>query len=374
MVAWSENWLPDVFECNIKETGQRYRYNVSNTVDEVTGKWRLVEGGGGDLENYYNKTEIDTAFDNAKTDWEKYTDDAIEVLKDDAGKAVDALPTFNDGVITYYKDGEEHTTTDVNTWFYYTEDDVLKQTKFVEGVAKTITSGGGVDFDAYVKKEDGASGVTFEDVAHPLWTDVDKAIKGIIAKVEYIKPEITAFTSDADAIYEIGQKLSSIVFNWTLNKDVTSQTLTDTTIADETARTATYDTELSANKTFTLTVSDGQNSASKQISVAFRNKIYFGGASEPTDYDSAFILGLAKNQFATSTKGSYSANVGSGEYGYIAYPKSFGKISTVWVGGFEYEVVNCGDVLFTNASDFSSAYSVVRMARPSLGSIVMEVK
>lgn len=374
MVDWSENWLPDVFECNVKETGQRYRYNVSNTVDEVTGKWRLVEGGGGDLENYYNKTEIDTAFDNAKTDWEKYTDDEIAKLNTDKAIACDEKPTYDSGTITYIVNGEEKTTEDESIWFYYTEDEVLKQTRFIEGVEKTITSGGGVDFDAYVKKEDGAGGISFEDSEHPLWTDVDKAIKGLIAKVEYIKPEITEFTSDAEAIYEIGQRLSSIVFNWTLNKDVTSQTLTDTTVADETVRTATYTTELSANKTFTLTVSDGQNSASKQISVAFRNKIYFGGASEPADYDSAFILGLAKNQFATSTKGSYSANVGSGEYGYIAYPKSFGKISTVWVGGFEYEVVSCGDVLFTNASDFSSAYSVVRMVRPSLGSIVMEVK
>lgn len=373
MVAFSENYLPDVFECNVKEDGKRYRYMRSNAVDEVTGKWRVVGEGGGDLENYYTKAEMDTAFEGAKADWEKYTDDAIEVLKDDAGKAVDALPTFNDGVITYYQDGVEHTTTDVNTWFYYTEDDVLKQTKFVDGVAKTITSGGGVNFDAYAKKEDGGVGLKFEDASHPLWTDVDKAIKGLIAKVEYVKPEIKSFTKSVADVFEIGATVSGIDFAWTLNKDVTAQTLTDCTVTPE-DRSATYGTDLKTTKTFTLTVSDGENSASKSVSVSFQNKIYCGGAAEPTDYDSAFVLGLATSKFATAKKGTYSANVGAGQYGYIAYPKSMGQITSVYIGGFETTVENCGDISFTNASGGNAVYNIVRTSRQGLGSISMEVK
>lgn len=45
MVAYSENYLPEVFECNVKSTGERYRYNVNNEVLEGLGKWRLVLGG-----------------------------------------------------------------------------------------------------------------------------------------------------------------------------------------------------------------------------------------------------------------------------------------------------------------------------------------
>lgn len=373
MVDFSEKYLPPVFECNVIETGKRYRYNVSNAVDPETGKWREVGEGGADLQNYYTKSEMDTAFENAKTDWEKYTDDAISVLKDDAGKAVDALPTFNDGVITYYQDGEAHTTKDVNTWFYYTEDDVLKQTKFVDGIAKTITSGGGVNFDAYAKKEDGGVGLKFEDASHPLWTDIDKAIKGLIAKVEYIKPEIKTFTKSVSDVFEKGAKVSSIDFAWTLNKEVTTQTLTDCTVeADD--RSATYDAELGSSKTFTLTVSDGENSASKSVTVSFQDKIYSGGAVEPDDYDSAFILGLANSKFATAKKGSYSANVGAGQYGYIAYPKSMGQITSVYIGGFDTTVENCGDISFTNASGGNAVYNIVRTSRQGLGSITMEVK
>lgn len=46
MVAFSENYLPNVFECNVKDTGERYRYNVNNADVEGLGKWRLVTGSG----------------------------------------------------------------------------------------------------------------------------------------------------------------------------------------------------------------------------------------------------------------------------------------------------------------------------------------
>ena len=60
MAAYNENYLPDVFECNVIEDGNRYRYNRTNIVDETLGRWRLVEGGGGaELIDYYKKTEID---------------------------------------------------------------------------------------------------------------------------------------------------------------------------------------------------------------------------------------------------------------------------------------------------------------------------
>lgn len=42
MVAFSENYLPAVYECNVIDTGKRYRYMTTNTVDQVLGKWREV--------------------------------------------------------------------------------------------------------------------------------------------------------------------------------------------------------------------------------------------------------------------------------------------------------------------------------------------
>lgn len=64
MAAFNENYLPDVFECNVIEDGNRYRYNRTNIVDETLGRWRVVESGGGaELIDYYKKTEIDELLD-----------------------------------------------------------------------------------------------------------------------------------------------------------------------------------------------------------------------------------------------------------------------------------------------------------------------
>ena len=64
MAAYNENYLPDVFECNVIEDGNRYRYNRTNIVDETLGRWRVVESGGrAELIDYYKKTEIDELLD-----------------------------------------------------------------------------------------------------------------------------------------------------------------------------------------------------------------------------------------------------------------------------------------------------------------------
>ncbi|MBQ0036824.1 MAG: hypothetical protein KBT35_07910 [Firmicutes bacterium] len=348
----------------------------------INGIEFTIDVGAIDLSDYVNKTtDITGVFEENPTDLTKIpnlqymqtlrlvlitalgkkinTTDIVNTLN---SEATDKPLSANQGKVLDGKITELAETVDGKLDMQQDESHAGKVVSVGEDGKLIFTDGGGA-----------AENVSYENASHTNWDTVKKALDGIIAKVEYVKPEITSFTKSVGDVFEIGQKVSSIDFAWTLNKEVTSQTLTDCTVTVD-DRTATYNTELSANKTFTLSVSDGENSASKSLSIAFRNKIYFGGATEPSDYDSAFILGLAKNQFATTCKGSYSVSCGNNEYGYIAYPKSFTKISTVWIGGFEYEVVPCADISFTNASGYASTYSIVRTSKPSLGSIVMEVK
>lgn len=57
MVAFDERWLPDIYYCDVIETGKRYRYDVNNTVNSL-GKWRLVEGSGGtSIEDWVSGTD-----------------------------------------------------------------------------------------------------------------------------------------------------------------------------------------------------------------------------------------------------------------------------------------------------------------------------
>lgn len=73
MVAFSTNYLPDVYECNVKSTGARYRFDRNNhAYDAQLGYWKLVSGSQlGDLEasededtSYVTSVEIADTLEN----------------------------------------------------------------------------------------------------------------------------------------------------------------------------------------------------------------------------------------------------------------------------------------------------------------------
>lgn len=217
--------------------------------------------------------------------------------------------------------------------------------------------------------------VSYENEDYPELTNVDVALDKILAKIYYEPLQITSFTCNVADTHEIGTTLTDIVFSWSYSKEVKSQALTDCTIVID-DRETTY-TSLSATKTFVLTASDGSGNqggiatASKKIS--FLNKIYFGSSAEPSEYNSAFILGLTNSQFATGKSNTITMNVGSGEYGYISMPTSFGTISTVNIGGFDTDIQSCANVSFTNASGHTSSYTVYRLGRTGLGNVTIKI-
>lgn len=220
-----------------------------------------------------------------------------------------------------------------------------------------------------------AADVSYTNAEHSDMNTVKKALDGILAKLYYVEPEINSFTmTPSTAEYEVGQTVSEVSFAWAYNKDVVSQTLTDCTLADNTVRTATYSTPISSNKTFTLTASDGEKSVTAGKSISFKHKIYWGSSATTADFTSVFILGLSGKKFATGYKGSYSMTVGSGEYGYLCYPSSWGNVSSWWIGGFEVTTTDCGTISFTNASGNTTTFRITRTSKPGLGSITAEVK
>lgn len=219
-----------------------------------------------------------------------------------------------------------------------------------------------------------AENVTYTNTDFPALTDVDKALDSILAKLYYVEPQITAFTSTPSTLqYENGAVITGgVVFNWTYNKDMTSQTLTDCTLADETVRTATYANDISANKTFTLTCGDGEKTATKSISFQFMNKVYWGVSADQDDYTDAWILGLSGSKLATSAKGSYNFTAGTGQYCYWAIPT--GMSISVKVNGFDTDVDTVvASRSFTNVSGYTTTYKIVRLHQPSLGTLTAVV-
>ena len=492
MVAFSENYLPDVFITQVVENGKTYKYQRSNIVDADLGKWRELEGGGNvDLSNHYTKTQTDDLLEEkvdkedgkvlttndftdayrdtvdanknaietlngdesvsgsvkesvnaCLNDSKTYTDEQIALLDKKLAIACDEKPTYADGTVTYIKNGVTETTQE-EVWFYYMSDGKMYQTIWVDNAEFTIESAGGVDFAEFVSKltdivstytgaevdtnkipdlaslhaleaklqgvidgkvnnaydvskagfalvvgDDGnitlkemstiaggsAESIAYENTDYPELTNVDKALDRIIAKIYYVAPKVNSFTMTPSATeYEIGTVVSGLQFSWTLNKEITSQTLTDCVIEVD-DRSATYGADLTNTKTFTLTVSDGEQSATSSKTIKFSNKAYWGSAPAPTDYDSAFILALSSNKLASSKNGTYSMTVGDGQFGYLALPSSFGTVTSCWIGGFEVTLENCGSIAHTNASGNTTSYTIYKTERSGLGAISMEVK
>ena len=253
----------------------------------------------------------------------------------------------------------------------------LDKTFTGDDVANKILS---TDKDGNVVLKNGGSGegtaetTTYTNADYPLYTNVDLALDALFSKVYYIKPACSLSATPRGGTFEIGTVISApITFTWTTNKAITSQTLTGCTLADASVRTAIYNTNITTDKTFTLSVSDGENSASSSVSYKFLNNIFWGSAAAAETYDSAFIRALSNKKLASAVKGTYSFNITNGEYGFWAVPSNM-TISSVWIGGFEVTVDSLGTVSYTNAQGYTRDYNLYKTGKSGLGSISAEIK
>ena len=219
-----------------------------------------------------------------------------------------------------------------------------------------------------------AENITYTNENFPQYDNVDLALDALFNKVYYVKPICSLSASPSGGTFEMGTTISApITFTWTTNKNIKSQTLTGCTLADESVRTATYNTNVTSDKTFTLSVSDGENSASSSVSYKFLNNVFWGSASTVETYDSAFIRALSNKKLTSTVKGTYSFNIASGEYGFWAVPSNM-TISSVWIGGFEVTVDDLGIVSYTNAQGYIRDYRIYKTGKSGLGTISAEIK
>lgn len=217
--------------------------------------------------------------------------------------------------------------------------------------------------------------VAYTNDEYPDLTNVDKALDKILAKIYYLTPEITNFavTPNVDT-YEIGTVLASntLTFSWGVNKDIISQALTDCTISID-DRSCSYDAELKSSKTFVLTISDSENTATASKKISFLYPIYYGCCAEVEEYNNDFILALENKKLVTNNKSTYNFICGDGEFAYFATPTTM-KISSAWVNGFQSDVEEVATVSHQNSSGHTSSYTISRFRNSGLGSFVAEVK
>ena len=432
MKAVKAKKMPSIFHATCEETGKLYIYNKANPDDEILGKWREVSSGsisGGNADTVNNHTVnsdvpenavfTDTVYDDTdiRTELAKKADIAaipnkvsdlnndsnyqtaeqvnnivtIEIAKvvSDAPENLNTLKEMSDWIAGHENDASamnsaisnnktsietlQTNVSNINTSL----DGKLNKTFIGDDVGNKVLStdeNGNVVLKDNGSNEGMAETTSYTNANYPDYTNVDLALNALFNKVYYVRPTCSLLVDKQGGIFEMGTVISApITFNWTTNKDIKSQTLTGCTLADASVRSATYNTDVSSDKIFTLTVSDDENSASSSVSYKFMNNVFWGSASIADTYDSAFINALPNKKLTTSVNGTYSFNVAEGEFGFWAVPSNM-TISTIWVNGFSADLDYLGTVSYTNVKDYTTEYKLYKTSRPSLGTFSAEIK
>ena len=294
-------------------------------------------------------------------------------LTDEFGKLTTALNGAftkanieNNSIVFYNNDNVELSR--INTL------DLLSSTSGYPGQILSIDSDGNT---IWVDKPesggvDNLSDLPYSNPSYPNITNAQQAFDELL----YTAPSIISFTSVPSVReYEIGSVIiAPIIFNWSLNKTVVNQAISNIGNIPVGTFTTKYNNSIASNKTFTLTVSDNKNNtATRSITFSFLYPKYYGAVVEPDVYDNDFILNLSGYKLASSRNGTFNVNAGTNEYIYFCIPIKWGT-PTFNVGGFDGGFFKVAEINFTNNSGHTEPYSIWRSDNLSLGSQSVTVK
>ena len=294
-------------------------------------------------------------------------------LTDEFGKLTTALNGAftkanieNNSIIFYNNDNVELSR--INTL------DLLSSTSGYPGQILSIDSDGNT---IWIDKPesggvDNLSDLPYSNPSYPNITNAQQAFDELL----YTAPSIISFTSVPSVReYEIGSVIiAPIIFNWSLNKTVVNQAISNIGNIPVGTFTTKYNNSIASNKTFTLTVSDNKNNtATRSITFSFLYPKYYGAVVEPDVYDNDFILNLSGYKLASSRNGTFNVNAGTNEYIYFCIPIKWGT-PTFNVGGFDGGFFKVAEINFTNNSGHTEPYSIWRSDNLSLGSQSVTVK
>lgn len=193
------------------------------------------------------------------------------------------------------------------------------------------------------------------------------------------KPISFVSASVSPTAVETGAPLANMSASWNLSKVPASLTVNHASVTPQKVGSVT----LSGVDSATITATDNgapgiaPASASRTVSVARINAIYYGTAALPQLVDSAFIMGLASSgakevSTARARPNGIVVTAGAGELIWYAYPKRLGmsefQIGAL-AGGFVVE-----EVSFVNSySAPAEAYYVYHNEQPGLGTVTVYI-
>lgn len=190
---------------------------------------------------------------------------------------------------------------------------------------------------------------------------------------EYVPIAITSFTNNKNTV-EMGTKITDVILNWALNKDPKTMMINSESITPLSTRTKTYSGKnITQNVTYTLKVTDEKDAnATKTTSITFVNGVYWGAKAAPSNYDSAFILGLSKALQGSKGK-TFTVDAAAGQHIFYAVASRYGTC-TFNVGGFDGGFTKVATIEFTNSSGYTESYDIYKSVNAGLGNTTVTVK
>lgn len=178
---------------------------------------------------------------------------------------------------------------------------------------------------------------------------------------------------------EIGSTVTDVTATWKLNK--TPETLKiqfgsePQETLENTAITKSYtEKSVKTNTNIVLTATDDRNATiTKQLTIAFQPKVYWGIADNKPNYSSADILSLSNSALATSRQRTITVNATAGKHIIYTMPSTFGT-PIFNVGGFDGGFTKIGTVNHTNASGYTQNYDVWKSVNAGLGNVNVLIK
>ena len=175
--------------------------------------------------------------------------------------------------------------------------------------------------------------------------------------------------------YEIGSS-QEVTFLWSFNKVPIEVTFNKQ--PQEAAQTGSDTVVISLQQNGSITCTlygkyTDQETVTKEVTVKFRNRYYYGCSPQPTEVNSEFINSLPARSWAEYKQCAFDVDCGGGEYVWYAYPKRLGT-AQMWQGGFQGGFEDPVSVPVTNGSGFTEDYYVYRSINSSLGKLAVEAK
>ena len=215
----------------------------------------------------------------------------------------------------------------------------------------------------------GAGEVTANDVAYSNgeYTSVKEALDALL----YVAPTVQ-FTQGGSS-QEIGASLENVTVKWKTNKDVTTQVLkkNNVQVGELTATDREYtDTgaNITTNTTYTITVGDGNKTATASAYITFRPKRYWGVSTSAT-LDNAGVLALS-GELCNDRAQTRTFDCSGGKYFYIVLPKNMCNNITFKVGGLAFSDMEVTEIQLTNESGYTQAYNIYRPTEIQTGSAI----